>query len=83
MVWWAGLLTPLAYPHAHHPLPSHPPQTTYPPPPCCSFSDIVKRLAGTPEGDACFVSKRPEAVERFVVAHGQIILNQFQNYPGA
>ena len=24
-----------------------------------------------------------DAVERFVVAHGQIILNQFQNYPGA
>lgn len=46
-----------------------------------SFGDVVKRIAALPEGDACFISKKVERVERFVVAHGQIILNQFANYP--
>ncbi|PSC75867.1 DNA (cytosine-5)-methyltransferase 1-like [Micractinium conductrix] len=46
-----------------------------------SFADIVKRLAAEEEGKPTFVSKKVDAVERFVVAHGQIFLNQFQNYP--
>ena len=50
--------------------------------PARSFNDIVKRLAAQEPTEPTFVSKRADAVERFVVAHGQIILNQFQNYPG-
>lgn len=46
-----------------------------------SFNDIVKRLAAQPETDPTFVNKRVDRVERFVVAHGQIFVNQFQNYP--
>eukprot|EP00884_Botryococcus_braunii_P022842 jgi/Botrbrau1/9241/Bobra.180_1s0003.1 len=46
-----------------------------------SFADIIKRLAETPEDDPTFVSKREGVVERFVVVHGQIILNQFRNFP--
>jgi DNA (cytosine-5)-methyltransferase 1 len=46
-----------------------------------SFNDVVKRLAAAEESEPTFISKKFDAVERFVVAHGQIILNQFQNYP--
>jgi len=46
-----------------------------------SFNDLVKRLAELPEDDPAFVSKKPDRVERFVVVHGQIILNQFSVYP--
>lgn len=46
-----------------------------------SFADVVKRLAATEEADPTFISKKGPAVERFVVVHGQILLNQFQNYP--
>lgn len=37
-----------------------------------SFKDICKRLAELPDTDGAFVAKRPEAVERFVVVHGQV-----------
>jgi hypothetical protein len=50
--------------------------------PARSFNDIVKRLAAQEATEPTFVSKRADVVERFVVAHGQIVLNQFQNYPG-
>ncbi|BDA51554.1 DNA (cytosine-5)-methyltransferase 1B [Coccomyxa sp. Obi] len=46
-----------------------------------SFTDIVKRLAATDEASPTFISKKADAVERFVVVHGQIILNQFKNFP--
>ncbi|KAF5833083.1 hypothetical protein DUNSADRAFT_10702, partial [Dunaliella salina] len=46
-----------------------------------SFSDIARRLAELPESAPAFVSKKAEGVQRFVVVHGQIILNQFRHYP--
>ncbi|KAK9785341.1 hypothetical protein WJX73_005011, partial [Symbiochloris irregularis] len=46
-----------------------------------SFADIVKRCTGSPEDSTVFISRKGEAVERFIVVHGQVILNQFRNYP--
>lgn len=42
-----------------------------------SFEDIVKEVCREPEDSPDFVSKDPRAVERFLVCHGQIVLNQF------
>ena len=42
-----------------------------------SFDDIVKLVAAEREASFDFVSSSPRAVERFLVCHGQIILNQF------
>jgi len=42
-----------------------------------SFEDIVKEVAREPEDSVDFVSRDPRAVERFLVCHGQIVLNQF------
>jgi DNA-cytosine methyltransferase len=46
-----------------------------------SFSDVVKRLTALEETDPVFVSKKADAVEHFLLVHGQIILNQFRNFP--
>ena len=79
--WFCDLhACPTASPH---PTSLHPATLPCSAPPACSFNDIVKRLAATEEGTPTFVSRRTESVERFVVAHGQIFINQFQNYPGA
>lgn len=46
-----------------------------------SFNDIIKRLAQQPEDSPTHISKKVPEVERFVVVHGQIILNQFKHFP--
>jgi DNA (cytosine-5)-methyltransferase 1 len=46
-----------------------------------SFADVIKRLAEEPEGSPLFVSKHRERVERFVIVHGQIFLNQIKAFP--
>lgn len=46
-----------------------------------SFPDVIKRLAEEPEGSPLFISRKPERVERFVVVHGQIFLNQIKAFP--
>lgn len=46
-----------------------------------SFTDVVKRLTALEEIDPVFVSKKADAVEHFLLVHGQIILNQFRNFP--
>ena len=46
-----------------------------------SFADVVKRLADAPEDAPTFVSKKADRVERFVVVHGQIFLNQIAHFP--
>lgn len=46
-----------------------------------SFADVVKALAAEPEGSPLFISKKVERVERFVVVHGQIFLNQIKAFP--
>ncbi|DBB09374.1 TPA: hypothetical protein ACH3X3_007949 [Trebouxia sp. C0006] len=46
-----------------------------------SFSDILKRLTALPPTEPIFISKQLASVERFVVVHGQILLNQFKHFP--
>ncbi|KAL0027901.1 hypothetical protein WJX79_001540 [Trebouxia sp. C0005] len=46
-----------------------------------SFSDILKRLAALPSTEPIFICKQLASVERFIVVHGQIILNQFKHFP--
>ncbi|GAX75038.1 hypothetical protein CEUSTIGMA_g2482.t1 [Chlamydomonas eustigma] len=46
-----------------------------------SFADVVRRIAEQPEGSPSYIGKKVDNVERFVVVHGQVILNQFKHYP--
>jgi hypothetical protein len=46
-----------------------------------SFADAIKRLAEEPQGSPLFISKNRDRVERFVVVHGQIFLNQIKAFP--
>lgn len=46
-----------------------------------SFADVVKALAAEPETSPLFISKNRDRVERFVVVHGQIFLNQIKAFP--
>ncbi|CAD7705413.1 unnamed protein product [Ostreobium quekettii] len=46
-----------------------------------SFNDVIKRLSEQHPEDETFISSKVQLVERFVVVHGQIILNQFSLYP--
>ncbi|GLI71179.1 hypothetical protein VaNZ11_016282 [Volvox africanus] len=40
-----------------------------------SFPDLVSRLASLPPGHPAFLSSKIDIVERFVVVHGQVVLN--------
>ncbi|PIA45611.1 hypothetical protein AQUCO_01600078v1 [Aquilegia coerulea] len=46
-----------------------------------SFSDVIKRVAEFEEGHPAYISSNPAEVERYVVVHGQIILQQFAEFP--
>ena len=46
-----------------------------------SIADVTKRVAEFERGHHAFISKDATLVERYVVVHGQIILQQFTNYP--
>ncbi|KAF3791508.1 DNA cytosine-5-methyltransferase 1B [Nymphaea thermarum] len=46
-----------------------------------SFSDVVKKVADFDKSDPTFVSSSPAAVERYLVVHGQVILQQFAEFP--
>ncbi|KAF3779370.1 DNA cytosine-5-methyltransferase 1B [Nymphaea thermarum] len=46
-----------------------------------SFSDVVKKVADLDKSDSAFVLSSPQAVERYVVVHGQVILQQFAEFP--
>ncbi|KAF5176508.1 DNA (cytosine-5)-methyltransferase [Thalictrum thalictroides] len=46
-----------------------------------SFSDVIKRVADFGEDNPAYISSNPAVVERYVVVHGQIILQQFAEYP--
>ena len=47
-----------------------------------SFADVIKRLSKE-EADSSltFISKRPDAVERYLAVHAQILLSCFSNFP--
>ncbi|KMT03309.1 hypothetical protein BVRB_8g198470 [Beta vulgaris subsp. vulgaris] len=46
-----------------------------------SFAEIIKRAAEFEKNDPAFISSNPAMVERYVVVHGQILLQQFAEYP--
>ena len=46
-----------------------------------SFKDVGLRLTKEPQDDSAFISTKVADVERYLIVHGQIVLNQFQNYP--
>ncbi|XP_059648301.1 DNA (cytosine-5)-methyltransferase 1A-like isoform X2 [Cornus florida] len=46
-----------------------------------SFSHIIKRLCEFDKDHPAYISSNSSVVERYVVVHGQIILQQFAEYP--
>ncbi|GER28336.1 cytosine-specific methyltransferase [Striga asiatica] len=46
-----------------------------------SFMDVIKRISEFTKDQPAFISSNPLLVERYVVVHGQIILQQFSEYP--
>uniref|UniRef100_A0A8R7UK17 RFTS domain-containing protein n=1 Tax=Triticum urartu TaxID=4572 RepID=A0A8R7UK17_TRIUA len=46
-----------------------------------SFADVTKRVAEFERGRHAFISTDATHVERYVVVHGRIVLQQFANYP--
>ncbi|KAL9229339.1 hypothetical protein vseg_004816 [Gypsophila vaccaria] len=46
-----------------------------------SFAEIIKRLAEFGKDQPAFISSNLAAVERYVVVHGQILLQQFAEFP--
>lgn len=46
-----------------------------------SFADVIRKLAVQDRNEPTFISSNLADVERYVVVHGQIILQQFAEYP--
>ena len=46
-----------------------------------SFGDVIKKVCEFDQKDGSYISSDPLAVERYVVVHGQIILQLFANFP--
>lgn len=47
-----------------------------------SFADVIKRLSKEEAySSLTFISKRPDAVERYLAVHAQILLSCFSNFP--
>ncbi|KAK1393137.1 DNA (cytosine-5)-methyltransferase [Heracleum sosnowskyi] len=46
-----------------------------------SFMDVIKRVSEFDKGHPAYISSIPAFVERYVVVHGQIILQQFLEFP--
>ncbi|CAA3027627.1 DNA (cytosine-5)-methyltransferase 1B-like [Olea europaea subsp. europaea] len=46
-----------------------------------SFMDVIKKVSDFDKDHPAHVSSNPGVVERYVVVHGQIILQQFSEYP--
>lgn len=46
-----------------------------------SFSEVIKRLSEFDKNHPAHISSNPAIVERYVVVHGQIILQQFAEFP--
>lgn len=46
-----------------------------------SFVDVIKKVAEFTRDDPAYISSNSAAIERYVVVHGQIILQQFSEYP--
>ncbi|KAK1370563.1 DNA (cytosine-5)-methyltransferase [Heracleum sosnowskyi] len=48
-----------------------------------TFQEVIKRVAEYGKDHPAYISNNPEDVERYTVVHGQIILQQFSEYPDA
>ncbi|PON45428.1 C-5 cytosine methyltransferase [Parasponia andersonii] len=46
-----------------------------------SFADVIKRVSEFKKDDRAYISSDPGAVERYIVVHGQIILQLFAEFP--
>ncbi|KAK1287655.1 DNA (cytosine-5)-methyltransferase 1B [Acorus calamus] len=46
-----------------------------------SFTDVIKKVADFEKSHPAFISSNIAAVERYIVVHGQIILQQFAEFP--
>ncbi|KAJ4744590.1 Cytosine-specific methyltransferase [Rhynchospora pubera] len=46
-----------------------------------SFSDVIKKVSEFNKENASYISTNQALVERYIVVHGQIILQQFAEYP--
>jgi DNA (cytosine-5)-methyltransferase 1 len=46
-----------------------------------SFADVIKKVAEFDKGNPAFISSNIALVERYIVVHGQIILQPFADYP--
>ncbi|KAL8255048.1 hypothetical protein R6Q59_033269 [Mikania micrantha] len=46
-----------------------------------SFAEVIKRLSDFEKSHPAHISSNPMIVERYVVVHGQIILQQFAEFP--
>ncbi|GMI67800.1 METHYLTRANSFERASE 2, methyltransferase 1, DECREASED DNA METHYLATION 2, METHYLTRANSFERASE I [Hibiscus trionum] len=46
-----------------------------------SFNDVIRRVSEFKKDNRAFISTDPAAVERYIVVHGQIILQLFAEFP--
>ncbi|XP_022721306.1 DNA (cytosine-5)-methyltransferase 1B-like isoform X2 [Durio zibethinus] len=46
-----------------------------------SFRDVIRRISENQKDHPAFISSNQAAVERYVVVHGQILLQQFMEFP--
>ncbi|XVF58899.1 hypothetical protein PTKIN_Ptkin07bG0103100 [Pterospermum kingtungense] len=46
-----------------------------------SFNDVIRRVSEFKKDNNAFISSDPAAVERYIVVHGQIILQLFAEFP--
>ncbi|KAL5196611.1 hypothetical protein ABZP36_000123 [Zizania latifolia] len=46
-----------------------------------SFTDVIKKVTEFDKGNPAFISSNLALVERYIVVHGQIILQQFSDFP--
>ncbi|KAL3500002.1 hypothetical protein ACH5RR_039095 [Cinchona calisaya] len=46
-----------------------------------SFADVIKRVSNFEKDHPAYISSKADVVERYVVVHGQIILQQFSEFP--
>ncbi|CAM8950491.1 unnamed protein product [Rhodiola kirilowii] len=46
-----------------------------------SFADVIKKVSGYEQKHLAYISSKPSEVERYIVVHGQVILQQFHEFP--
>ncbi|CAM8988592.1 unnamed protein product [Rhodiola kirilowii] len=48
-----------------------------------SFADVIRRVSNYEPKHLAYISSKPSEVERYIVVHGQVILQQFHEFPDA